>query len=140
MELNKILESQRKYFQTGATLDVNLRLEKLKLLKDIIKAFEKEICSALKQDLGKSPFESFMCEIGLVLEEISFMLKNTKQLSAEKNVKTPLVNFASRSYTKPTPYGNTLIISPWNYPFLLTMGDILLINNIKICGNIHFFI
>ena len=124
MELNKILESQRKYFQTGATLDVNLRIEKLKLLKDIIKAFEKEICTALKQDLGKSPFESFMCEIGLVLEEISFMIKNTKQLSAEKNVKTPLVNFASRSYTKPTPYGNTLIISPWNYPFLLTMGPL----------------
>lgn len=124
MELNKILESQKNFFQTGATLDINFRIEKLKLLKNIIKAFEKEICASLKQDLGKSPFESFMCEVGLVLEEISFMIKNTKKLSAEKNVKTPLVNFASRSYTKPTPYGNTLIISPWNYPFLLTMGPL----------------
>ena len=124
MELNKILESQRKFFKTGATLNVDFRIEKLEHLRDIIKNQEKEICAALKQDLGKSPFESFMCEIGLVLEEISFMIKNTKKLSAEKNVKTPLVNFASRSYTKPTPYGNTLIISPWNYPFLLTMSPL----------------
>lgn len=124
MELNKILDSQRKFFQTGATLDINFRIEKLKFLKDIIKVYEKEIAQALKQDLGKSAFESFMCETGLVLEEISFMLKNIKELSAEKTVHTPLVNFASRSYTKPTPYGNTLIISPWNYPFLLTMGPL----------------
>ena len=124
MELNKILESQKKFFQTGATLDINFRIEKLKLLKEVIKGHETELSAALKQDLGKSSFESFMCEIGLVLEEISFMIKNIKKLSTEKKVPTPLVNFASRSYTKPTPYGNTLIISPWNYPFLLTMGPL----------------
>ena len=124
MKLNKILESQKKFFQTGATLDIDLRIEKLKLLKNIIKVFENEICASLKQDLGKSTFESFMCEVGLVLEEINFMIKNIKKLSSEKTVRTPLVNFASKSYTKPTPYGNTLIISPWNYPFLLTMGPL----------------
>lgn len=124
MQLNKILEEQRKYFKSGATLDINFRIEKLKLLKKVIKGCEKEIALALKQDLGKSYFESFMCEIGLVQEEISFMIKNIKKLSAEKKVHTPLVNFASKSYIKPTPYGNTLIISPWNYPFLLTMGPL----------------
>ena len=124
MDLNKILAEQKKFFQTGATLNVALRIEKLKLLRKTIKEQEKEICAALKKDLGKSTFESFMCEVGLVLEEISFMIKNTKKLSSEKRVHTPLVNFASRSYTKPTPYGNTLIISPWNYPFLLTFGPL----------------
>jgi len=125
MELNNILEKQRVFFASGVTLDIDLRLAKLKLLKDTIKQYEGEICSALKQDLGKSEFEGFMCEVGLVYEEISYMLKNARRLSAEKTVHTPLVNFASRSYQKPTPYGNTLIISPWNYPFLLTMDPLI---------------
>ncbi|MCR5504611.1 MAG: aldehyde dehydrogenase [Elusimicrobiaceae bacterium] len=125
MELNKILEEQRKFFASGATLDIDLRISKLKLLKDTIKQYEKEISDALKQDLGKSEFESFMCEIGLVYDELSYMIKHTRALAAEKTVHTPLVNFASRSYTKPTPYGNTLIISPWNYPFLLTMDPLI---------------
>ena len=123
--LNKILEEQRKFFASGATLDVELRISKLKLLKDTIKQYESEIAVALKQDLGKSEFESFMCEIGLVYDELSYMIRNTRKLAAEKTVHTPLVNFASRSYTKPTPYGNTLIISPWNYPFLLTMDPLI---------------
>ena len=125
MKLNKIIEEQRKFFASGATLDIDFRISKLKLLKDTIKQYEKEISCALKQDLGKSEFESFMCEIGLVYDELSYMLKNISSLAAEKNVHTPLVNFASRSYTKPTPYGNTLIISPWNYPFLLTMDPLI---------------
>ena len=125
MELNKILEEQRKFFASGATLDVDFRISKLKLLKDTVKQYEAEIAAALKQDLGKSEFESFMCEIGLVYDELSYMIKNTRSLSAEKTVHTPLVNFASTSYTKPTPYGNTLIISPWNYPFLLTMDPLI---------------
>ena len=125
MKLNKIIEEQRKFFASGATLDIDFRISKLKLLKDTIKQYEKEISCALKQDLGKSEFESFMCEIGLVYDELSYMLKNISSLAAEKNVHTPLVNFASRSFTKPTPYGNTLIISPWNYPFLLTMDPLI---------------
>ena len=125
MELNKILEEQRTFFASGATLDIDLRISKLKLLKDTVKQYEAEISAALKQDLGKSEFESFMCEIGLVYEELSYMIKHTRALAAEKTVHTPLVNFASRSYIKPTPYGNTLIISPWNYPFLLTMDPLI---------------
>jgi len=125
MKLNEILEKQRQFFVSGATLDVDFRISKLKLLKDTIKQYEQEIAAALKQDLGKSEFESFMCEIGLVYDELSYMLKNTRALAAEKTVHTPLVNFDSRSYTKPTPYGNTLIISPWNYPFLLTMDPLI---------------
>ena len=123
--LNNILEKQRQFFAGGATLDVEFRISKLQLLKDTVKQYEQEIAAALKQDLGKSEFESFMCEIGLVYDELSYMIKHTRALAAEKTVHTPLVNFDSRSYTKPTPYGNTLIISPWNYPFLLTMDPLI---------------
>ena len=125
MELNKILEKQRIFFASGMTLDINFRISKLGLLRDTIKQYEKDISDALKQDLGKSEFEGFMCETGLVLSEISYMIKNIRTFAAEKTFHTPLINFASRSYTKPTPYGNTLIISPWNYPFLLTMSPLI---------------
>ena len=90
MELNKILEKQRTFFASGATLDIDLRISKLKLLRDTVKQYEKEISTALKQDLGKSEFEGFMCEIGLVLEEISYMIKNTGKLAADKRVHTHL--------------------------------------------------
>ena len=90
-------------------------------LRKAIKGYEKEIAQALYMDLGKSSYESYMCEIGMALSEISYLIKNTKKLSREKRVKTPLAQFSSRSYKKPCPYGNTLIMSPWNYPFLLTI-------------------
>ena len=106
MELNKILDAQRAFFASGATLDIDFRISKLKLLKDTVKQYEAEIATALKSDLGKSEFESFMCEIGLVYDELSYMIKHTRKLAAEKTVHTPLVNFASHSYTKPTPYGD----------------------------------
>ncbi len=124
MNIDQILESQRKFFQSGATLPVEFRIEMLKKLYDAVKSHEAEICAALKADLGKSDFEGFMCEVGMVLSEISYMIKHTRKFAKEKKVHTPLAQFASRSYKKPSPYGNTLIMSPWNYPFLLTMDPL----------------
>ncbi len=121
MNIDLILENQRKYFRSGATLPVNFRIEKLKTLYKAIKDNEQEIAKALKSDLGKSGYEGFMCEIGLTLTEISYMIKHCRKFAKEHTVYTPLAQFASRSYQKPTPYGNTLIMSPWNYPFLLTI-------------------
>ena len=85
---------------------------------------EKEINDALRKDLGKSGFESYMCETGMVLEELSYMIKHTKRFAGEKRVRTPLAQFHSRSYQKPSPYGVTLIMSPWNYPFMLTLSPL----------------
>lgn len=62
-----------------------------------------------------------MCETGLTLSEISYMEKHTRSFAREKKVHTPLAQFHSRSFTKPSPYGSILIMSPWNYPFLLTL-------------------
>ncbi len=85
---------------------------------------EERIHDALKRDLGKSGFESYMCETGLVLSEISYMLRHIRSFAREKRVRTPLAQFHSRSYKKPSPYGTVLIMSPWNYPFLLTLDPL----------------
>jgi aldehyde dehydrogenase (NAD+) len=122
--IDQILESQRAFFQSGSTLPVEFRIEQLKKLYDTIKTNEKEICKALTADLGKSDFEGFMCEVGLVLSEITYMIKHIRKFAKEKKVRTPLAQFAARSYKKPSPYGNTLIMSPWNYPFLLSLDPL----------------
>lgn len=123
-EINSLVNRQRKYFQTGATLPVSTRISALRRLYDAISKHEKEINEALRKDLGKSGFESYMCETGMVLEELSYMLKHTPRFAREKRVRTPLAQFHSRSCQKPSPYGVTLIMSPWNYPFMLTLSPL----------------
>jgi len=121
MDIAKLLSAQRAFFQSGATLDVVFRIKQLKKLYTAVKQNEQQINAALAADLGKSNFEAFMCESGLALTEIRYMIRHVRRFSREKTVPTPLPQFASRSYQKPTPYGNVLIMSPWNYPFLLTI-------------------
>lgn len=122
--IQQVVEKQREYFQSGATLSIKFRMEMLKKLYATIKKYETEIGEALTADLGKSAYEGFMCETGLVLSEISYMIKHVRKFAKPKKVHTPLAQFASKSYKKPTPYGNVLIMSPWNYPFLLTIDPI----------------
>ena len=122
--IDELLEKQRAYFRSGATLSYEFRREMLNKLMGAIKAHEKDIEKALFADLGKSDFEGFMCEIGLVKTELSHMIKHLRRYMAEKTVITPLPQFASRSLKKPSPFGNVLIMSPWNYPFLLTMDPL----------------
>ena len=122
--IDELLEKQRAYFRSGATLSYEFRREMLNKLMGAIKAHEKDIEKALFADLGKSDFEGFMCEIGLVKTELSHMIKHLRRYMEEKTVITPLPQFASRSFKKPSPFGNVLIMSPWNYPFLLTMDPL----------------
>ena len=124
MNIDQILDAQRNYFQSGITLPVSFRIAMLKRLLAAVDRYEDEISAALTEDLGKSNFEGFMCEIGMVRSEISYMIRYVKRFAAEKTVPTPLAQFPSHSYTKPTPYGNVLIMSPWNYPFLLTIDPL----------------
>ena len=122
--IDDILKKQRTFFQSGATLPVSFRIEMLKKLRNAVQKYETEIGLALKSDLGKSDYESFMCETGLVLSELSYMIRHTRRFASKHRVWTPLAQFASSSYKKPSPYGNTLIMSPWNYPFLLTIDPL----------------
>ena len=121
LEIQQIIEKQQHFFAAGATLSVPARLQILKRLKDVIIKRETEIHTSLRQDLGKSNMESYMCETGMVLSELSFMIKHLPSYAKEQRVLTPLAQYVSRSYRKPSPYGTVLIMSPWNYPFMLTM-------------------
>ncbi len=123
-EIQSLLENQRTYYKSGATIPVKFRIEQLKKLYSTVKKYQNEVNDALKSDLGKSHFEGFMCESGLVLSEISYMIRHAKRFAKRKTVATPLTNFASHSFKQPVPYGNTLIMSPWNYPFLLTIDPL----------------
>lgn len=117
----ELLERQKAYFATGATLPVKSRIAALKKLKAVILARESEINEALKKDLGKSGFESYMCEVGMTLSEISYMIKRVRRYSRDSVVPTPLSQYPAKSYVKKSPYGCVLIMSPWNYPFMLAM-------------------
>lgn len=123
-QIDSILQLQRDFYDSGATIPVSFRKEQLKKLYQAIQKYQPQIAEALKKDLGKSSYESFMCEIGLVLSEISYMIRHVKKFSKRKTVYTPLAQFASHSYMQPVPYGNTLIMSPWNYPFLLSIDPL----------------
>ena len=123
-EIKSLLEKQRAYYRSGKTLPVSFRIEQLKRLYAAVKKYQTQISEALTKDLGKSSYEGFMCESGLALTEISYMIKHTRKFAKRKTVVTPLAQFHSHSYKQPVPYGNTLIMSPWNYPFLLTIDPL----------------
>ena len=123
-EIESLLEKQKEYFKSGVTLPVSFRIRQLDKLYAAVQKYTEAISDALALDLGKSPYESFLCETGLVLSEISYMKKHVKRFSRQKTVHTPMAQFASRSFTQPMPYGNTLIMSPWNYPLLLSLDPL----------------
>ena len=123
-QIRHILDTQRAYFSSGATLPVEKRVQALQRLRTAILDSEAEINAALKADLGKSGFESYMCEVGLTCSEISYMIRHARRFASERRVPTPLAQFHARSYVKPSPYGVVLIMSPWNYPFMLTMDPL----------------
>ncbi len=123
-EIQHLLEKQRAFYKSGSTISVDFRIKQLKKLYQAVKTHQTEINEALKADLGKSHYEGFMCESGLVLTEISYMIRHTKKFAKRKTVLTPLPQFHSHSFKQPVPYGNTLIMSPWNYPFLLTLDPL----------------
>ena len=120
-EIRSLLEKQREFYRSGATVPVKFRLQQLKKLYAAVRKYEKDINDALREDLGKSHYEGFMCESGLTLSEISYMMRHIKRFAKKKRVHTPLAQFPSRSFQQPVPYGNVLIMSPWNYPFLLSV-------------------
>lgn len=119
--MQQLLEKQRAYFLTGATLPVSGRVQALKCLRSVIYANQNAIYEALKSDLGKSDTESYMCEVGMTLSEINFMIKHIKRYAKDKRVKTPTAQYIAKSYVKSSPYGCVLVMSPWNYPFMLSL-------------------
>ena len=120
-ELKRILEKQRAFFATGVTLDPDYRTEALYNLRKTVLDSQGEIAAALREDLGKSEMESYMCETGLLLSEIDWQIRHVDRLSKNARKHTPLAQFAAKSYVHPEPLGNVLVMSPWNYPLLLSL-------------------
>ncbi len=124
IQLSQIVKEQKAFFESGKTLDYKFRKDRLTALYNAIRSNLDIIHDGLKKDLGKSASESYMCETGLVLGEISFMLKHIKKFAKPKRVKTPIAQYVSKSYRLPSPYGTVLVLSPWNYPFLLAIDPL----------------
>ena len=123
--LKEKINKQREYFSTDETKDINFRIEKLKKLRDVLKSEEDKVFEALKKDLMKSSFESYVTEVAMVYDEINMHIKNIKKWSKKRRVKTPLVQFPAKSFIQLEPYGVVLIIGPFNYPFMLTMDPLI---------------
>ncbi|MGE6551125.1 aldehyde dehydrogenase [Bacillus mycoides] len=124
MSISSIVNKQKEYFYKGHTRSVETRKNNLQKLYEGIQRFEGEIFQALKLDLNKSVHESFTTEIGYVLKEISFQMKHISSWSKPKRVRTALTHFGSKGKVVPEPYGVTLIIAPWNYPFQLAIAPL----------------
>jgi len=122
MNLENISQELRSSIHKNGHLSVELRRKRLEALKKAIQTKEEAINRALKIDLGKSSFESYATEVGFILEEITYILKNLDDWTKTRKVKTPLTLFPGKSSILPEPYGVILIISPWNYPFQLCLS------------------
>ena len=121
MDIHEIVESEKHFFRTGVTRGVDFRIDMLKKFRKAIIENDELISAALKTDLNKQPFESYMCETGLLLEEINFHIKRLKKWSKTRRVKSGIGQLPGRSYVCPEPYGVVLIMAPWNYPVQLCL-------------------
>lgn len=121
MEAKPLVDAQRAYFNTGSTFPIAFRMKALANLKASILKHEQELLDAIHTDLGKSASEAYMCEVGLTLSEIAHFQKHLKRWARTEWRPTPLSNFAAKSMIVKEPYGVVLIMSPWNYPVLLSL-------------------
>ena len=121
MEFTKLIEAQRAFFSTGATKRPAFRRCALAALHKAILQRESDIADALYADLHKSAYESYLCETGLVLSELSYMEKHLNAFARTRRVPTPMAQFGAESVVIPEPLGTALIMSPWNYPFMLAI-------------------
>lgn len=119
--IENVVNKQREFFQTGQTKDLKFRKKQLQKLYDILKNEEPAIMNALMNDLNKSNYEAYITEIGVVYEELKHIIKRFMRWAKPQRVRTPITLFKSKSYIYPEPYGVVLIMSPWNYPFQLTV-------------------
>lgn len=116
----QVKAEQEMFLRSGITLDVKFRIRQLKRLKEAIKAHDVLIYAALKKDLNKPVFESYVTELGSVYNEIDYMIKHVKDWAKPKRVPTSLAHFYSKSHIYQEPYGRVLIIAPWNFPIQLS--------------------
>ncbi len=123
--LEALCQRQREYFETGKTLPLDFRFQQLDALKRWIATHEEAIQEALFADLGKSAFEAYETEILTAREELHYLRTHLNTLAANAWYRAPLMHWPSRCFTVQEPYGRVLIMSPWNYPFLLSVEPLM---------------
>ena len=122
-EISEIVATQRKFFRTGTTLPVKWRIQQHKKLKAAVIAHETELEDALIEDLGRSRVEAYLCDIGPIITEVNEMIHGLRRWARPERHFSGLMCFPS-IVTKvyKMPYGVSLVISPFNFPILLTIG------------------
>ncbi len=122
--IHAAVESQQRFFRTGATRALGFRQAGLKRLADLIRDRQELVLEALKQDLAKPPLEAFLSEIHFTLFEIACALKHLRRWAQPKRAMANFFNQPARCEIRSEPYGLVLILGPWNYPFQLVMGPL----------------
>lgn len=120
-DVQAVYDRQKAFFATGKTLGVDVRIAALRRLRQAIIDRERQIEDAMKADLGKSAYESYFSEIGLVLSEIDYQVRHVRRWAKPRRVPADFANFPSRYFTVCEPYGCVLVMATWNYPFLLAI-------------------
>ena len=123
--MEAVVSTQREYFYSGVTKDIQFRKNSLEKLLESVTENSPAICTGLKQDLNKSEYEVYLTEIGNVIRSVKYALKHIDEWNRPHKVKTPGFLFPGKSMYTREPYGVTLIMAPWNYPFLLTMAPLI---------------
>ncbi len=121
MNIEVLFEKQQQFFQNNATKSVAFRISQLKKVRDILKNNEQRLFEAIYADFGKSAFETYITELGIMYEEINSLIKHLPYWSKRKRVWTGLANFPAKSYILQEPLGVTLVIGAWNYPYQLSI-------------------
>lgn len=123
--VRSIVQKQREFFASGHTLNLAFRMERLQELQQAILQHEQDLLDAMYADFRKPQVEAYATEIGFIELELKLVLKNLSSWAKPQRVKESLLNFPSRSYIHSDPYGITLIIAPWNYPFQLLLAPLI---------------
>lgn len=125
MDFEKLMATQRQFYASKVTLSYTFRVEQLNKLLQLIKTNEAAISAALFADLHKSNFEAWGTEIGVTISELEYFIRHLKKWMRPKRLRTPLFHFRANGYIQNIPHGNTLIVAPWNYPFLLSIRPLI---------------
>ncbi|WP_441000812.1 aldehyde dehydrogenase [Fodinibius sp. SL11] len=123
--MEELVQRQHRFFNSAKTADIPFRKQQLTKLKGILKSHEEEVFEALYQDFQKPVFETYTTELFILYQEIDHLIAHVGRWAKTKKVKNSLINFPSKNYVKPQPYGVTLVISPWNYPLQLALNPAL---------------
>ena len=121
--IRNIVTAQRKFFRTGETLPIRWRIKQLKRLKEAVIAHQDELIAALRADLGRSELEAYLCDIGPIIVEVNEMISGLRRWNRPEVHFSGLMCWPSvLTKVYKMPYGVSLVISPFNFPILLTIG------------------